>query len=316
VRSLPFPRRLQLVKLLRAHGLRDVERMREDELKDALSRLSLLLPDLQRTLPMMSAPPPASVPVSRRSDDAAPATIDDEDAWCLPRFREPRVFVPEGDRTFVRLVAVKPRLLFFTWDLGADVVRGSPAALELVVRDVLGEPPAAADLASQPATLTVPVDLAAPGWYVDVAPERFAVVARLVVDGRVVAVSNLALTPPARPAPPGPLWQATITPGVDRRILRGSGLLRGKLPDGAAVAVAGEVLPEPTSWEPSLPLPSSADVARGPAEGPPSSGAMPSRSRAPRVESRPSSSTLAASSPLPSSSLAPSSSALAAGRTA
>ena len=56
MRSLPFPRRLQLVKLLRAHGLRDVERMREDELKDALSRLSLLLPDLQRTLPMMSAP--------------------------------------------------------------------------------------------------------------------------------------------------------------------------------------------------------------------------------------------------------------------
>jgi hypothetical protein len=308
------------VKLLRAHGLRDVERMREDELKDALSRLSLLLPDLQRTLPAMSAPPPASMPVSRRSDDAAPATIDDENAWCLPRFREPRIFVPEGDRTFLRLVAVKPRLLFFTWDIAADVAREA-ARLEIVVRETLGEPPAEADLLAQPASFVVDIDLRAPGWYVDVAPERFAVVARLFVGDRLAASSNLALTPPARPAPPGPLWMATIKPGVDRRALRGGGVLRGKLPDGAGLEVAGEVLPEPTSFEPSLPLPSSAERARGPDESPPSSGAMPARSRLPRIESGPSSSSLLSSSSLPSSSSSSSSaslssSALAAGRIA
>jgi hypothetical protein len=307
VRSLPFPRRLQLVKLLRAHGLRDVERLREDELKDALSRLSLLLPDLAQTLPTMAAPPPASIMVSRPSDDVVPATIDDEDAWCLPRFREPRLFVPEGERTFLRLVAVKPRVLFFTWDLAADVDKSAPARLDIVLRDALGAPPAAADVVDQPASLFVDVDLRAPGWYVDVAPERYAVVARLVQGERVVATSNLALTPPARPAPPGPLWHATLTPSVDRRVLRDSGLLRSKLPEGASVAVDGEVLPEPTAYEVSLPLPSSGERARGLGEAaaaPPSSAAMPSRSRLPVVTSNPSSSSL------------PSSSAVAAGRSA
>ncbi len=315
MRSLPFPRRLQLVKLLRAHGLRDVERLREDELKDALSRLSLLLPDLARTLPTMAAAPPASITVSRRSDDVTPATIDDEDAWCLPRFREPRLFVPEGERTFLRLVAVKPRVLFLTWDLSADVDRSAPARLDIVLREVLGETPATSDVVAQPASFFVDVDLRAPGWYVDVAPERYAVVARLVQGERVLATSNLALTPPARPAPPGPLWHATLAPSVDRRALRGGGLLRSKLPEGATVAVEVEVLPEPTALEVSLPLPSSGERARGLGEAaaPPSSSAMPSRSRQPLVTSNPSSSSLLATS-LPSS--LPSSSAAAAGRSA
>ena len=57
MRSLPFPRRLQLVKLLRAHGLRDVERLREDELKEALARLSILMPDITSEAPFVQPAP-------------------------------------------------------------------------------------------------------------------------------------------------------------------------------------------------------------------------------------------------------------------
>ena len=41
---MTLPRRIQLLKLLRANGLRGVERMREDELKDALQKLRVVLP--------------------------------------------------------------------------------------------------------------------------------------------------------------------------------------------------------------------------------------------------------------------------------
>jgi hypothetical protein len=345
MRSLPFPRRLQLVKLLRAHGLRDVERLREDELKDALTKLSVLLPDLQKQ-PSTSTPPPASVMVSYASTEAVstttttppPAVVDDdENAWCLPRFREPRLLVPEGERTFLRLVAVKPRVLFFTWDLGGDVDRGAHARLEIALREFLGAAPSRDALLEQTASLYVDVDLRAPGWYVDVPPERYAVVARLVQAGRVVATSNLALTPPARPAPPGPLWRATLAPSTDRAALRDGGLLKTEkpLPDGAAVETIGEVLPEPVAIEIVVPLPSSAEhrfqlvsqPAGREAEAP-SSSSMPSRSQAPTlgplvtarhvarpdfdgVPGAPSSSSF----PLSSSS-GPSSSAVAAGRSA
>jgi hypothetical protein len=351
MRSLPFPRRLQLVKLLRAHGLRDVERLREDELKDALTKLSVLLPDLQRQPPPSAAPPPASMTgaaqapseaVSTATTTPPPVVDDDENAWCLPRFREPRLFVPEGERTFLRLVAVKPRLLFFTWDLGRDVERTQHARLEIALREFLGEAPSRDALLEQTASLYVDVDLASSGWYVEVPPERYAVVARLVQAGRVVATSNLTLTPPARPAPPGPLWRATLSPQTERSALRGGGLLKPEaLPEGAQVETVGEVLPEPVAIEVVVPLPSSGEhrfqIVSPPAgreHEAPSSSSMPSRSQGPSlagpivsgkhvarpgfdgVPGAPSSSTM----PLASSSAGPSSagtssSAVAAGRT-
>jgi hypothetical protein len=348
MRSLPFPRRLQLVKLLRAHGLRDVERLREDELKDALTKLSVLLPDLQKQ-PTTMTPPPASMPRPATATEAfstatttpPPALVDDDDnAWCLPRFREPRLLVPEGERTFLRLVAVKPRVLFFTWDLAADVDRSQHARLEVATREFLGDVPSRDALLEQTASLYVDVDLRATGWYVDVPPERYAVVARLVQAGRVLATSNLALTPPARPAPPGPLWRATLAPSTDRAALRGGGLVKTEkpLPAGAAVETVGEVLPEPVAIDVVVPLPWSAEhrfqILSPPAgrqTEAPSSSSMPSRSQAPvlgplvaarqvarpgfdGVPGAPSSSSF----PLlagPSSS-GPSSSAVAAGRTA
>ena len=147
MRSLPFPRRLQLVKLLRAHGLRDVERLREDELKDALARLSILMPDV---------------------DD------DSDDPHALPRFREPRPFLPNGERTFVRVIAVKPRRLFVTWDLRWDLPDGA-TRLEVMWRDVLGASPSATELLEQQPSLSIPVDRLAPGWYVDIPADRLAV---------------------------------------------------------------------------------------------------------------------------------------------
>ncbi|MDP2340501.1 MAG: hypothetical protein Q8O67_06070 [Deltaproteobacteria bacterium] len=240
MRSLPFPRRLQLVKLLRAHGLRDVERLREDELKEALARLSILLPDLQAHTTVF-APPPTST-MGGRSAAAAPVTDDDEDAHALPRFREPRVFLPDGERTFLRAVAVKPRVLFFTWELHKGIARSGPARIEIFVRDTLGDPPDAASLASQHPSFVVDVDAGAPGWYVTIPGERTAVAAAFVIDGRRVCVSNVALTPPARPAPPGPFWEATLAPGISRRALRKGGLLRGSLPEGAVLVTRGEAV--------------------------------------------------------------------------
>jgi hypothetical protein len=272
--SLPFPRRLQLVKLLRAHGLRDVERLREDELKDALAKLSVLLPSLAE-----AEPTPEPLPFSATSAQAdltdepvssaalpmqalnatttttpPPPAVDDDNAWCLPRFREPRHVVPEGERTFLRVVAVKPRVLFFTWELqrfaddaGQQRLGEDPAKarLEVALQPYLGEVPSWAALQDAPSALTVDVDLRAPGWYVEVPAERFAVVGRLVQAGHVLALSNLALTPPAVTAPAGPLRRATLAPTTPRSSLRGGILWKpATLPEGVQAQTLGEIAPE------------------------------------------------------------------------
>ncbi len=243
MRSLPFPRRLQLVKLLRAHGLRDVERLREDELKEALARLSILMPDLGQETPYVTAP---SSQMGGASTDA-PALDDDEDRYMVPRFREPKPFLPNGERTFVRVIAVKPRRIFATWDLRWDLPDGA-VRLDVVLVPTLGEAPPLAQLMSATTSFTVHVDRHAPGWYIDVPADRFAVIVRVVVDAAdgpvTVATSNVALTPPARPAPPGPLWLATLTSDVDRRRLRGAGLLSPELPAGAHLDTRGDALPD------------------------------------------------------------------------
>jgi hypothetical protein len=250
MRSLPFPRRLQLVKLLRAHGLRDVERLREDELKEALARLSILMPDLTSEAPFVQ-PAPSSALSSSALSSSAPFTsgsqaTDDDDAG-LPRFREPRVFLPNNERTFVRAIAVKPRVVFATWDTSAEVPDG-PARLLVYAAPYLGTSPSSSSLLSSPMLASIDIERSSSGWYLEVPAERVAVVLRLVVDTDdgpvVIATSNVALMPPSRPAPRGPLWMATLAPDVDRRTLRGEGLLRPRLPEGAAVVTQGEARPE------------------------------------------------------------------------
>jgi hypothetical protein len=289
MRSLPFPRRLQLVKLLRAHGLRDVERLREDELKEALARLSILMPDLTGETPFVQPAP--SSQLHGAAADAPAMGDDDEDRYMVARFREPRVFLPNTERTFLRAIAVKPRVVFATWDTRWDLPEG-PARLEVYARDFLGDAPSADQILQTAPRFAVGVDRTAPGWYIDVPAERLAIVLRLVIsahdgDHVVVATSNVTLTPPARPAPPGPLWMATLSPGVDRRALRGAGLLKPFLPDGASVEARGEALPE------------SVLTAGGLVADPPSSSF---RFLGHTEEERPSSSSKAAKSSSPSSS--------------
>jgi hypothetical protein len=252
-----LPRRIQLVKLLRANGLRGVERMREDDLKDALQKLRLVVP-----APGADHPSPSSHAFLARAAEPPPPFGDGDDPHALPRFREPKLLLPEGERTFLRLIAVKPRLLFCTWDV-AHAQRTGAARLELCWRDFLGERPSTDDLLKQQPAARVEVDVAAGGWYLTVPGERLAVAAALFVDGVRVAVSNVTLAPPARPAPPGPLWLATLPPSFDRRSLRHGRLLRGEVPE-VALQRAGETDARSVEIDIDADLPASATAMRLP----------------------------------------------------
>jgi hypothetical protein len=242
---MTLPRRIQLVKLLRANGLRDVERLRADELREVLHRLRAPLAS--------AAPVPSSAAFVARPMEAVPPIVDESDDPCAaPRFREPKLFLPDHERTFLRAIPVKARLLFCTWDVRADVrssLQGQ-AQLHLFWREFLGEPPEAHELLTQELAALVDVELSSPGWYVTVPGERLALAAALVVvvpgqGAKRIIESNLCITPPARPAPAGPLWLATLPPSLDRRRLAARtvfGLEESKLRRvGEAVALALDV---------------------------------------------------------------------------
>lgn len=230
---MTLPRRLQLMKLLSARGVRGVERARDEDLKRALAVLHLV------PAPVYAADPAPSSGALGRRNDAVPAPPDEDDPHALPRFREPRVSLPDQERTFLRAIAQKPRVCFFTWDVARARRRGNSARLELRSAPYLGDPPDADALARAAPSLVVDVDLGAAGWYVPVPSERLALLGRLVDDAGVIATSNVTLTPPARPAPPGPLWIATLPPSLDRRSLRTRSLLDGEVPE-AQLARVGE----------------------------------------------------------------------------
>lgn len=250
MRSLPFPRRLQLVKLLRAHGVKDVERLREDELREALTSLGISLPDLVDDAPFA---PPSSTTSGAIPQEMSTAAIeqaveqaidlDADDPHALPQFREPRVSLPEHDHTFVRAIAVAPGELYCTWQLHTDVVPG-PVRLRVHTAEYLGTAPPVEELLQRPG-VDAEVDRDAPGWYLRQPAERLAFLVELVVKSDagdvVVATSNPTLAPPARPAPAGPLWMATLTSDVDRRALRHNGLLNPSLPQGVHVEHLGTV---------------------------------------------------------------------------
>lgn len=259
---MTLPRRIQLVKLLRANGLRDVERMREDEMKEALLRLRLVIPD-----PMKAArdSSPSSGAMLARPADPPPVVDDVDDLYAAPRFREPKLFLPDHDRTFLRAIAVKPRMLFCTWDVQRDARDNleGPVQLHLFWRDFLGEPPSAQELLRQEPAARVDVELASPGWYMNVPGERLGLAAALVVVGpqgaRRLAESNLCLTPPARPAPPGPFWLATLPPSLDRRRLAERKVFGA---DGTELQRVGETDARGIDVEEDLP--SSSERARAP----------------------------------------------------
>jgi hypothetical protein len=264
-----IPERIRLIKLLRAHGLRAVERLREDELKDALKKLGLAVPPEE---PQSSQPPPREGPwsatVARGMEDLGeepppPAPGDGRDV----RYDEPPLDLPDGRRTFVRLVAVSPERLFATWELDENDSRAPGADhLEIV----------AADDKDGPALMSTRVDRASHSWYTAAPDERIALAARLRIGGRVVARSNTTWVPPSRPAPPGPLVFATVPVSVDRRDLRGGKLTSARLGDALPAGVSLDDTGEHTSagahTQPAD-APASGDLAP---TGAPSSWSLPS----------------------------------------
>lgn len=223
----PFtlPRRIRLVRLLRARGFRDAERLREDELVRALDRLDTLTHQMTGRRGAGSSPSSSELVKSPPAGASSPLpTVDPrslfEDPDALPRFREPRIVLPEGERTFLRLVAVDSARLFATWDLDAAAraaIAKHGVRLELHVLDE-GHAPSSHE-----------IDARAGGWYLDAPGPRLSCVVRLVTTkGEVLAESNPAIVLADGPAGPGPIVFATLPPSVDRRLLVGASLLTGE----------------------------------------------------------------------------------------
>lgn len=277
-----------MVKLLRAHGLRHAERLREDELKVALHELGLALSEGGAGQDLMVGsgatsgrlhPTPAPAPAP---EEPPVEEIDErwDDPHAAPFFREPKVHIPEGERTFLRLIAVDWRRLFATWDLAADQWHHLLGGVELRVL-----PAEVPDLLNPEHALVIEsVDARARGWYLEVEDQdRSALVAVLLTfdDGRprVLATSNVTVVPPARLAPPGPLWFATLSPHADRRRLRGGMLLRAlagekvELPDGVRVEKTGRTVgPAGQPYEGSASEAMPRRAFEGPGDELPSSG--------------------------------------------
>ena len=237
-----LPRRLRLVKLLRAHGLRDAERLREDELLGALSRLKIVMPSAA-PIPFHAPLPTSSAGASDGNTGGGESHDDDDDdryddPHALPRFREPKIFIPAGERTFLRLIAVDPQTLFATWDLDAaarDAICG-PMVLELVRLDVEEQGP-------RP---RVAIDLSPGGWYLEAPESGATMLARLITVGDagdvVLAESNATIVLPNRPQEGGEVVFATIPFATDRRQLAGGKLLEKTkaLPHDVTVDFTGQ----------------------------------------------------------------------------
>lgn len=252
--------RIRLIRILRTHGLRAVERLRADELRAALEKLGLTLnADEERPAANAAAPAPASATSSVSSSEMAHAREEStreppsEDApteeapmdTMVPRFREPDAFLPVGERTFVRLIAVDWNHLYATWDVDASTrsrLGGDDARLFVRVADASSNEPGAV-------LFDESIRVSAKGWYLRAPEPRLRVVAALCTPGgEVLAVSNACVVPPNHPAPPGPLRFATVPISVDRRRLRGGQLFCAlideatELPEDVVVEEAGRVV--------------------------------------------------------------------------
>lgn len=250
VQSTPLPERLRMVKLLRTHGLRHAERMRETELKSALNELGLHLDDNADT-EQVALNPASSQALQGDALNAAappveedPAALEDryDDAYALPFYREPKVSIPEGQRTFLRLIAVDWGLLFATWDLAPEMWQADIDGAELRILPVETENA----LDESAVLMRASVDLRARSWYLPVeSMDRYALKAVLVTfkhgKAELLSHSNETSVPPTTLAPEGPLWFASISPDVPRESLQGGALVRAlagenvELPAGAEV---------------------------------------------------------------------------------
>lgn len=260
-RRPPLSERIRLIRILRTHGLRAVERMRADELKVALEKLGLTLPVYDEEPPAAEAPkgPSSSELVQRGAE--LPEVVEEVPVDPMDqRFREPQNFIPSGERTFLRLIAVDWQQLFATWDLDQHArarLGGDDARLKIRVADASSDE-------HGDFLLSEHVRVSSHGWYLRAPEQRLRVVAALTSpDGQVIAVSNAVIVPPNHPAPPGPLRFATVPVSIDRRRLRGGLLLRAliddeaDLPEGVIVAESGRQVRARTASEAEESAPSS-----------------------------------------------------------
>lgn len=244
-------KRIRLIKLLRTHGLKDLEHLREDELRDILHTMKLRLSEESFTMSKTdlgtspSAQPSSHTLNSNRRtpalsigpanpevpmDDVARGEFDDPDA--LPRFREPKISLPEGQRSFLRLIPVDAHTLFVTWDLSeADRNRvHGRVRLHLMHLDK-GDHDHHFD-----------IDLAPGGWYLPTQDDGARLQVNLLCEGEILLQSNEAVVPPQRPALVGPVVYASLSPHRSRRDLGSQGLLDaiGEELEGIVVEVTDE----------------------------------------------------------------------------
>ncbi|MFZ9889874.1 MAG: hypothetical protein ACO3JL_20450, partial [Myxococcota bacterium] len=260
----PFSERIRLVRILKTHGVRTAERMRAEELQSAVKKLRLtaeleaeLAPDtstmLENAVAVAVAEPVSSTELVQRGIDEPPPPLEETPFDPIdPRFREAQNFLPSGERTFVRLIAVDWHRLFATWDLGPEA-RALAAAdeAELVITAADGEENDESAVLHRER-----VRLSSKGWYLPATPARLGVVASLrAIGGASLARSNRVIVPPNHPAPPGELRFATVPVGANRALLRGGALLgallddQTELPPGVVIAESGRQVRSPTQDE-------------------------------------------------------------------
>lgn len=265
------PLHIDLAALLRSGGFAALEKARPAEIRAALAKLSQRFPEVASLL--AKHPSSDSFLTAQAASMTAPKTSplpanweQLDDPYALPRFFEPKPFLPEGDRTFLRLIAIDARRLFCTWDLSADVHQHIDGAVELHLyqRDWLGVPPRLEEIVQSAPCQVLEVDVAARSWYLPTPAARVAVVVRLVVRNthqqiRVLSTSNVALIPADGPAPAGPRWFATLPPKVSRRALAQSDALeqalyhdeaQATLPEGASISTLPSDVPTPAVLSP------------------------------------------------------------------
>ena len=222
--------------LLQAHGLRAAQARRPAEIRALLTHL---LADLDDTGPVTSGEP---APGSRMPGPPAHKTPGDpafaaDTAACSiaggdPFFGEPAPVLPEGERTFLRLVAVDAETLFCTLDLSAADRARFQGGARIVI-----DTPRLDETGPARAASSVAIDIAPGRWSLPAPGPRQVVVARLCTPaGDTVVTSNPAIVPANTPAPAGRAVFVTIPSDVDRATLA-DGALYAALSDPAPGAV-------------------------------------------------------------------------------
>ena len=217
--AVPTPIRIKLLRLLKSHGLRRAERLREDEMRHALQELPDLVKrwqdHIEQTVHGGTMKPentPSSSAHWNRGYQRRPAPLAGSASVTPSNHKlEPEpdaaLLLPQGERTFLRFIAVDEETLFCTWDLSSD---GRQQAKNGVRIRILNEE-------TQAVLFDEQVHSDAHRWYFRLHDDYHGPTLRALLvssEGTPIATSNPVIVPRSRPAPPGPLLFATVPPEV------------------------------------------------------------------------------------------------------